>query len=168
MVPRAIIQPTFLKNHAMTNRLILLETARIPPNIFYIDHLLDFIENSSNSTQCFLYRSSPKVPIMESTLKRLLAVETEAEQLVTKSQTEREQIIHQALHDAHQAEVEFKAKIPALKAHWLTKAEARAHQTLTELTRRYDEKQQHLRDLAQENQQRALEAALQLIKQVGK
>jgi delta 1-pyrroline-5-carboxylate dehydrogenase len=61
---------------------------------------------------------------MENTLKRLLSVETEAEQLVAKTQTEREQIIQQALQEAHQAEQQFKAKIPELKAHFLEKTEA--------------------------------------------
>ena len=105
---------------------------------------------------------------MEDTLKRLLTVETEAEQLVAQAQTEREQIIQQALQEAHQAEEQFKAKIPELQAGFLKKAEARATQTIAELKKRYEERYERLRHLAQENQQKSLEAAVNLLMQVGK
>lgn len=104
---------------------------------------------------------------MENTLKRLLTVEMEAEQLVAQAQTEREQIIQQALQSAHQAEQAFQAKIPELQANWVTKAEVRADQTIAELNKRYEEKQQHLRHLAEENQANALTAALNLFMQVS-
>ncbi len=104
---------------------------------------------------------------MENTLKRLLTVEMEAEQLVAQAQTEREQIIQQALQSAHQAEQAFQAKIPELQANWVTKAEARADQAIAELNKRYEEKQQHLRHLAEENQANALTAAIRLFMQVS-
>jgi len=56
---------------------------------------------------------------MEDTLKRLLTVETEAEQLVAKAYTKREQIIQQALREAHQAEQQFETKIPQLHNNFL-------------------------------------------------
>ncbi len=105
---------------------------------------------------------------MENTLKRLLTVETEAEQLVAKAQTEREKIIQQALQESHQAQEEFKVKIPELRASFLKKAEARAAQTIAELKKRYEERYERLRHLAQENQQKSLEAAVHLLMQVGK
>lgn len=104
---------------------------------------------------------------MENTLKRLLTVETEAEQLVAKAQSEREQLIQQALQEAHQAEQQFNAKIPEWRASLLTKAETRATQTLAELNKRYEERKQRLYNLAEENQPKALEAAVQLLMQVG-
>ncbi len=105
---------------------------------------------------------------MEDTLKRLLTVETEAEQLVAKAQIECKQMIQKALADTHQMEQQFKAKLPQLQAIFLEKAEARATQTIAELNTRYEERKTHLRDLAEENQQKALEAAMDLVMQVGK
>ena len=104
---------------------------------------------------------------MENTLKRLLTVEIEAEQLVAQAQTEREQIIQQALQSAHQAEQAFQAKVPELQANWIAKAEARADQAIAELSKRYEEKQQYIRQLAEENQDNALTAAIHLFMQVG-
>ena len=104
---------------------------------------------------------------MENTLKRLLTVEIEAEQLVAQAQTEREQIIQQALQSAHQAEQAFQAKIPELQANWIAKAEVRADQAIAELSKRYEEKQQYIRQLAEENQDSALTAAIHLFMQVG-
>lgn len=105
---------------------------------------------------------------MEETLKRLLAVEIEAEQLVVHANANREKILQQALHEAHQAQQHFQAKIPEIHAVWLKQAQEKAHQTIDELTKRYEEKKLRLHTLAEENQQKALEAAVQLITQLGK
>jgi len=105
---------------------------------------------------------------MENTLKRLLTVETEAEQLVAQAQKQREQIIQQALEEAHQAEEKFQAKIPEIQASFLKQTETRATQTIAELNKRYEERKERLRSLAEENQQKALEAAIKLLMQVGK
>ncbi len=104
---------------------------------------------------------------MEDTLKRLLSVETEAEQLVTQAKTKREQIIQQALQDAYQTEQKFAAQIPQLHDTFLKKAEVRATQTIAELHKRYAERKLNLQNLAEENQQKALEAAVHLLMQVG-
>jgi hypothetical protein len=50
----------------------------------------------------------------------------------------------------------------------LKKAEARAAQTIAELKKRYEERYERLRHLAQENQQKSLEAAAHLLMQAGK
>jgi vacuolar-type H+-ATPase subunit H len=105
---------------------------------------------------------------MEDTLKRLLSVEREAEQLVEKKQAEREQIIQQALEQAHKAELDFQATIPKLQASFLEKAEQRAEQSKITLEKLYTDKQQYLGKLAEENQQQALNAAVNLLMQVGK
>lgn len=104
---------------------------------------------------------------MEDTLKRLLTVETEAEQLVAKAQTEREQIIQQALQESHLAEQQFKAKIPQIRTNLLEKAGERATQSIAELNKRYLEREQNLHHLATDNQSKALEAAVHLLMQVG-
>ncbi len=105
---------------------------------------------------------------MEDTLKRLLTVEVEAEQLVAQAQAKREQIIQHALQSAHEAEHAFQKKIPELHTRFLAKAEAKADQAIAELSKRYEEKQQQLRHLAAENQDYALNAALHLLMKVGK
>jgi len=104
---------------------------------------------------------------MEDTLKRLLAVETEAEQLVAKAQTERKQMIQQALQEAHQTEQQFKTQIPEIRTNLLANAEERATLTIAELKKRYAERQESLHNLAEENQLKALEAAVHLLMQVG-
>jgi vacuolar-type H+-ATPase subunit H len=104
---------------------------------------------------------------MEDTLKRLLTVETEAEQLVANANATREQLIQQALQESHLAEQQFKAKIPEIHAAFLKKAEEQAAQTIAELHRRYEERKAHLHELAEENQHKALEAAIQLLMRVG-
>lgn len=104
---------------------------------------------------------------MEDTLKRLLTVEIEAEQLVAKSSSEREIIIQRTLEEAHQMEVQFTVKLPDFHAGWLEKAQVRANQTVAELQKRYEEKQEKLRNLADENQAQALQMALQRLMQVG-
>ena len=105
---------------------------------------------------------------MEHTLKRLLNTELEAEKLVTQAKAERDQCIQQALQEAHQAEQKLKAILPELHASFIKKAEARATQNIAELDKRYEEKKNHLRELATENQQKAVEAAIRLLMQVGK
>jgi vacuolar-type H+-ATPase subunit F/Vma7/vacuolar-type H+-ATPase subunit H len=110
--------------------------------------------------------SLPRINIMEDTLKRLLIVETESEQLVTKSKLDKEQIIQQALTEAHQIEQQFKAKIPDIHASFMQKSKERAVQNIAELDKRYEERKSHLRELAITNQQKALEAAVQIITQV--
>jgi len=104
---------------------------------------------------------------MENTLKRLLAVETEAEQLVTNANAEREQILQQTLQEIHQAEHQFQTNLPQIQARWLAKAEERAHHTIAELTKRYEERKSRLRTLAEENQPKALQAAVHLLIQLG-
>jgi V/A-type H+-transporting ATPase subunit G/H len=105
---------------------------------------------------------------MENTLKRLLNAETEAEQLVENAKTQREQLIQHALQKAHDAEQNFKQSIPELRAGALEKAKGRAEQGVAELRKRYAERQTSLRNLAEENHDKALDAAIRLVTQVGK
>jgi len=105
---------------------------------------------------------------MEETLKRLLEVETQAEQLVSQATQAREQQIKQALEAAHQTERDFEAKQPTLHAHFIEQANIKAQQSIAELQKRYENKKDHLRSLAEQNQQNALESAVALLMQVGK
>jgi len=105
---------------------------------------------------------------MENTLKRLLSAESSAERTVAKAHSEREQRIQQALHEAHLMEEKFKDRIPKIQEDFLKKSELHAEQTRAELEKRYEEKKTYLRNLAEENQEKALESAVDLIMQVGK
>lgn len=105
---------------------------------------------------------------MEDTLKRLLEVEAQAEHMVSKANSEKEQVIQQTLEEAQAIEKAFEEKVPGLHASFLEKADIRAQQSIVELQKRYEEKKVHLQNLADKNQARALEAAVQLLLQVGK
>lgn len=98
--------------------------------------------------------------MVEDELKRLLDAELRAEALVEQANTEREAIIHKALDDARVAEERFQARIPELRASFLEKAEDRAAQAVAELARRYEERTDRLRALAQERERDALDAAV--------
>lgn len=104
---------------------------------------------------------------MEDTLKRLLNAEIRAETLVSQAQTEREQLVQQTLQRVKQAEQRFKTAIPQLQQHFLEQAEARAMQSIAELDKRYEGRKTNLGHLAENNQQRALDAAIQLLMQIG-
>ncbi len=105
---------------------------------------------------------------MEDILKRLLEVEISAEKMVANSQSQREATVHQTLLDTQQAERQFKSQLPELKANFLQKAELHATQSIAELQKRYTEKKSHLNQLAKENHDKALDAALQLFMNLGK
>ena len=53
--------------------------------------------------------------------------------------------------------------MPELHNSFIEKAETRAEQTIGELQRRYNERNQQLRSLAEEREQEAVEAALQCL-----
>ncbi len=100
---------------------------------------------------------------MDDTLKRLLDAERRAEGTVREGKAKREAITRKALKEAHHTERQFTARIPEIQASFLEKAEARASQTIAELQRRYDERNKELRQMAEEHEQEAAEAALALI-----
>lgn len=97
---------------------------------------------------------------MEDTLKRLLDAEVHAEKLVQEADGERERIMRQALADARAAEAQFEARIPELRAAFVSKSEGRAEQTVSELKRRYAERSKYLRALAEEREAAAIEVVL--------
>ncbi|OQW91200.1 MAG: hypothetical protein BWK79_17505 [Beggiatoa sp. IS2] len=104
---------------------------------------------------------------MENTLKRLLAAEVQAEELVSLANAEREQLIALTLQEVQQAELAFKSKIPELRANLLEKAEAHAAQTVAELNKRYESKKASLRLLAEDNRVKAVTIATDFLLRVG-
>jgi len=105
---------------------------------------------------------------MDETLKRLLDAETRSEQIVEEAKAKREEITRQALEEARRAEQRFGERIPDLHGSFVEKAEGRAAQSISELQRRYDERNQELRSLAQEHESDAIDTALALLLDTGK
>ena len=100
---------------------------------------------------------------MDDTLKRLLDAEVRAEKIARQADQARERLIQSALLEARAEEERFEARIPELHASFQKKSDARAEQTNTELKRRYDERHMRLRNLAEEREDEALEAAFELL-----
>ncbi len=96
---------------------------------------------------------------MDDTLKRLLAAESAASDLVEKAQADSERLVQTALHEARQQQERFQARVPELHAAFLEKSDQRAHQTLAEMERRFQERLTQLRDAAEAHEETALEAA---------
>jgi hypothetical protein len=100
---------------------------------------------------------------MDDTLQRLLDAELQAEKVAQQAEAEQESVIQSALMEARADEDRFVARIPELHMSYLKKAEERAEQSIAELKRRYDERHVQLRNLAEEREEDALEAAFQVL-----
>jgi len=100
---------------------------------------------------------------MDDTLQRLLDAEMRAEKIAQHAETERERIVQGALAEARAEDERFQKRIPELHASFVDKAEIRAEQTIAELKRRYDERHVQLRELAEQREDDALEAAFAVL-----
>ena len=100
---------------------------------------------------------------MDDTLQRLLDAELRAEKIAQQAEAEQESIIQGALAEARAQEDRFRASIPDLHRSFIEKAEERAEQTVSELKRRYDERHTLLRDMAEQREDEALQAAFEVL-----
>ncbi len=100
---------------------------------------------------------------MDDTLKRLLDAEVRAEQIAQEAEREQEKVIQQAMREARVAEERFRASIPDLHRGQIDKADERASQTIAELRRRYDERHLQLREMAEQREHEAIDAASALL-----
>jgi vacuolar-type H+-ATPase subunit H len=96
---------------------------------------------------------------MDDTLKRLLAAENAASDLVKKAQADSEDLIKAALREAQQQDERFNARIPELRSSFLDKSDQRARRTVAEMERRFEERLTGLRNAAEANEEKALDAA---------
>jgi vacuolar-type H+-ATPase subunit H len=96
---------------------------------------------------------------VEDTLKRLLAAESAATEMVAKAQADSEHLVQAALHDARQQDERFAARVPELHASFLDKSDQRAKQAVAEMERRFEERLSQLRDSAELHEEAALDAA---------
>jgi len=100
---------------------------------------------------------------MEDALKRLLEAEAKAEAIIENAARERERLINEALESARDAEAKFDAGCGELRAPYLKEAQSRAEQAVGELTRKYEERQRGLRELATRHEDEAVMAALAML-----
>ena len=100
---------------------------------------------------------------MSDPLHRLLEAEARAQAVIDSAQHERQRMIDDALATARNAEARFEADRPALRAPFMSEAQARAEQAVAELSHKAGERQRTLRELAARNEPEAVEAALTLL-----
>lgn len=100
---------------------------------------------------------------MEDALKRLLDAEARAEAIIDNAARERDRMINETLEAAREAESRFEANRPDLRWPYIKEAEARSEQAAAELTRKYEERQRVLRDLATRHEEEAVTAAMGLL-----
>jgi vacuolar-type H+-ATPase subunit H len=100
---------------------------------------------------------------MEDQLKRLLEAEARAQAIIEGAGNERQRLLEEALASAHEAEARFERNRADLRAPFLQEAHGRADQAVAELSRKYQERQRNLRDMASRHEQEAIDAALNLL-----
>lgn len=100
---------------------------------------------------------------MEDPLQRLLEAEARAQAVIDDASQARKRLIEDALATARDAEARFEAGKAELRAPFLKEAQAHAEQAIAELTRKHEERQRTLRDLASRHESAAVEAALVLL-----
>lgn len=105
---------------------------------------------------------------MDDTLKRLLAAESAASELIDNAQKESEHLVHTALHEAHLQEERFHARVPEMRAAYIDKSDQRASQTVAEMERRFHERFDQLRKDAEAHEESALVAAFHELLGAGK
>ncbi len=96
---------------------------------------------------------------MDDTLKQLLAAEGAATELVKKAEQDSDHLIQTAVQEARAQEARFEDRKPELHAAFLEKSDQRAKQSIAEMDRRFQERLAQLRSAAEQNEERALEAA---------
>jgi vacuolar-type H+-ATPase subunit H len=96
-------------------------------------------------------------------LKRLLDAEKRAEQIARQAEEEQDRTIQAALREARTEEERFQARVPEIHSSFLEKAEARAEQTVKELKKRADERHTQLREMAEQREAEALDAAFAVL-----
>jgi vacuolar-type H+-ATPase subunit H len=100
---------------------------------------------------------------MEDQLKRLLDAEARAQGIIEAASQERQHLLDAALAGVHEAEARFETGRAELRAPFLKEAQGRAEQAVAELSRKYEERQRNLRDMASRHEQEAVDAALALL-----
>jgi vacuolar-type H+-ATPase subunit H len=96
-------------------------------------------------------------------LQRLLDAEARAQAVIDDASQQRDHMIEEALATVRDAEARFEAGKAELRAPFLNEAQGHAEQAVAELTRKHEERQRTLRELASRHETEAVEAALTLL-----
>jgi V/A-type H+-transporting ATPase subunit G/H len=96
-------------------------------------------------------------------LQRLLEAEARAQAVIDDASQQRDHMIEEALATVRDAEARFEAGKAELRAPFLNEAQGHAEQAVAELTRKHEERQRTLRELASRHETEAVEAALTLL-----
>lgn len=99
---------------------------------------------------------------MDAVLKRLLDAEQQAEALIAEAKQQRDELLGNVHDEVAEVEAEFRESDRQGRAKEIAHAEERAAKAVEELGRRQGEQQRHMHEVAQQNEQEALEAALEL------
>lgn len=100
---------------------------------------------------------------MDDALKRLLDAEARAREVIDAATRERQRLLDEALAAAGEAQARFEQDRASLRAPFLAEARSRAEQSVAELSRKYEERQKGLREMASRHEDEAVHAALALI-----
>lgn len=100
---------------------------------------------------------------MDDALKRLLDAEARAREVIDAASQERQRMLDEALAAANDAQARFEQDRVQLRAPFLAEARSRADQSVAELSRKYEERQKGLREMASRHEEEAVRAALELI-----
>lgn len=104
---------------------------------------------------------------MDDTLKKLLAAESAANELIDNAQKDGERQVQKALLESRHKEERFEARVPEMHASFIEKSDQRANQTVAEMERRYQESLNQLRNDSDAHEEAALEAAFRELLGMG-
>lgn len=111
--------------------------------------------------RCRGSRKQVRLPAVEDeTLKRLLAAESKAEQIIALADRERTALIEQAKRAAEEARTQHAHHAAETLASFMAQAEQRAAQSIAELKRRYAERAEAMNAAAAVSRAQALDAAV--------
>lgn len=100
---------------------------------------------------------------MDDTLQRLLDAEHRAEKMARDAEAAYEERLRETSDEAHHLDEELTSRIPALRDTWIKRSAERAATSIAETERRYGERHEKLRQAAENNETRALDAAFVLL-----
>lgn len=92
----------------------------------------------------------------------LLDAENDAERIIEEARNDRDQLLEKALELTHQQEAAFEQRIPEIRESSLHRAVQHANQVISDYQKRHDERSIELRELAEQREDEALDAAFRL------
>jgi hypothetical protein len=98
----------------------------------------------------------------DSNFQSLLDAEKEAERIIGEARDYRNKLLEDALEQTRQQEILFEQRIPEIHQSALIRANQHAEQIIGDFQNRHDERSRELRELAEQREQEALDAAFNL------